>query len=180
MWPSCPRAVVVARGGTLLSFIRPCKICSLQPGAPQGWSCVSIASVQSEQELETDLQQARAVAQQAQRRAEGLQAALDASRRTLCAAGSLSVPPAAATRPQSPARPTSAPLRRPATAFSLCGPDSRGGVGVRWVRSPVGTSPLTGRTRSPSASRPWVRPSSAVQLRCAVPAPASSVPSHGW
>lgn len=129
-----------------------------------------------------EVQQARAVAEHAQRRAESLQAALDASRRTLCAAGSPSVPPAVAARPQIPARPRSAPLRRPPTAFSLSGPTAVDSgraprtAGALSSRSPTarGTtwrSPLAGvsagtPTAAAAARGQRARPFSAVEFRC--------------
>lgn len=124
-----------------------------------------------ERALREELQQARAAAehaQQAQRRAEGLQAALDSARR---AYGTAASPPAATLRP-SPARPSSAPLRRPATAFSLTGPDSRGGrsgVGALSPGSPARSSPLARdsqmHSRASVAAKARARPMSALQMR---------------
>eukprot|EP00892_Ulva_mutabilis_P012301 jgi/Ulvmu1/9443/UM052_0007.1 len=120
----------------------------------------------TEAQLQQELQRARAAAQHAQRHAESLQVALAASHRMLGASGSPAVA-AVAKRPPSRARPTSAPLRRPATTFSLTGPGQpHGGAPLQL------SSPAWGRL----VQRPWdptgvrseetrTRPFSAVQTR---------------
>lgn len=168
---SCSPTLPNPESSTLdgVHLLPPCLVEAAAVNRPRTHAAAVQAS--KDPEPENELQQARAVAQRAQRHAESLQAALASSHRMLARSGSHAVTPMAA-RPISPARPSSAPLPRPATAFALTGPRSRGPPGgagrLQVALSPRDRPPWrTVEVRDAAAERPRPRPFLAVQCPCA-------------